>query len=110
MTRSTRALTRRRLRATPVFENTPMEVMKSSRPSKESVVGAANQDFPDYEPLSGDRRDEDKMLSLEDLYPCRFGSVASLSMRTRERKRSTRSRSEGSCVNCFSPFHRLFWL
>ena len=68
----------------PLFENTPMEVMKSSGPSKESVVGAANQDFPDYEPLSGDRRDEDKMLSLEDLYPCRFGSGASLSMLDRE--------------------------
>ena len=66
------------------FENVPPEIVKSPDPSEEPVAGAANQDFPDNEPIWGEDSDEDNMLSLEDPYPCRFGSGASLSMRTRE--------------------------
>ena len=87
MMRSSRGFTRGRPWA-PLFENTPPEVVKSSEPVKESAAGGANQNFPNYEPFSGNDSYEDTMLSLEGPYPCRFSSVASLSIGTRACKES----------------------
>ena len=92
------------------FKNAMPKIVKIPDPPEGPVTRAADQDFPDFEPISVEDPDEENMLSLEDPYPCRFGSGASLSMRTRECKGSARSRSEGSCCACFSPFHCLFWL
>ena len=109
MMRSSRGFTRGRPWA-PLFENTPPEVVKSSEPVKESAAGGANQNFPAYEPFSGNDLDEETMLSLEDSYPCRFSSAASLSMETRECKGSPRRASEEPCCAHSSPFHCMFRL
>ena len=101
---------KREAAGTPLFENMPPEVVKNSEPLKEPAAGAANQNFPDYEPFSGKDSEEDTMVSLEDPYPCRFSSVASLSMGTRACKESVRRASEEPCCAYSSPFHCMFWL
>ena len=89
------------------------DVTGSSQPTEpveEIAKVSTSQSFPDYVPLTGDIPDEGKMLSLEDPYPCRFGSVTSLSRMTRECKRKGGSSSEGACVKCLIPFQCPFWL